>query len=87
MIHQDTLLVMLVRLVERVPEPPPPAKRKRGRPRVYPERLFLKALVIMIIRNLQKMHELLTVLEEETPEVQKLRLLLMEKGRYPSRRT
>ena len=87
MIHEDTLLVTLVRLVDRIPEPPPPAKRKRGRPRVYPERLFLKALVIMVIRNLHKVHELLTVLEEDTPEMQKLRLLLMEKGRYPSRRT
>lgn len=87
MIQQDTLLVMLVRLVDRIPGPPPPAKRKRGRPRVYPERLFLKALVIMIIRNLHKVHELLTVLEEDTLEMQTLRLLLMEKGRYPSRRT
>ena len=87
MIHQDTLLVMLAKLVDRIPEPPPPMKRKPGRPRVYSERLFLKALVIMIVRHLHKVHELLTVLEENTPEMQTLRLMLMEKGRYPSRRT
>lgn len=33
------------------------------------------------------MHELLTVLEQDTPEMHALRALLTEKGRYPSRRT
>jgi hypothetical protein len=47
----------------------------------------LKALVIMIVRHLHKVHELLTVLAEPTAEMQVLRLLLMEKGRYPTRRT
>jgi hypothetical protein len=46
MIEQDTLLVALVRLVDRLPVPPPSAKRPRGRPKTYPDRLFLKALVI-----------------------------------------
>ena len=32
MIGQDTLLVTLVRLVDRVPAPPAPPKRGRGRP-------------------------------------------------------
>jgi hypothetical protein len=52
MVHQDSLLVTLVKLVDRIPTPPPPAKRGRGRPKFYPDRLFLKALVIMIIRHL-----------------------------------
>jgi hypothetical protein len=87
MVHQDSLLVTLVKLVERIPTPPPPAKRGRGRPKFYPDRLFLKALVIMIIRHLHNVHELLAVLEEPTVEMQTLRTLLTKKGCYPSRRT
>ena len=87
MITQDSLLVTLVKLVDRIPEPPPPPKRRRGRPKFYPDRLFLKALVIMIVRHLHKVHELLSVLEQPTPEMQTLRALLTENGRYPSRRT
>jgi hypothetical protein len=52
MIGQETLLVALVRLVDRLPAPPPPAKRGRGRARTYPDHLVLKALVIMIVRHL-----------------------------------
>lgn len=87
MIPQEPLLVILVKLIDRIPEPPPPAKRKRGKPRFYPDRLFLKALVIMIVRHLHKVHELLTVLDEPTAEMQALRALMTEKGRYPTRRT
>jgi hypothetical protein len=49
--------------------------------------LFLKALVIMIVRRLHKVHQLLSVLEQPTAEMKTLRALLTEKGRYPSRRT
>lgn len=87
MIARPTLLVKLVTLVELMPTPTPPKKRGRGRPRVYPERLFLKALVIMIVRRLHKVSELLAVLDEPTDEMQALRALLSEEGRYPSRRT
>jgi hypothetical protein len=87
MIPQESFLVILVHLVERIPVPPPPAKRKRGHPKVYPDRVFLKALVIMIVRRLHKIHELLTALEQPTPEMQRLRSILTENGRYPSRRT
>ena len=87
MIPQEPLLVTLVRLVDRIPMPSTPSKRKRGHPVVYPDRLFLKALVIMIVRHLHKVHELLSVLEQPTAEMQLLRTLLMENGRYPSRRT
>ncbi len=87
MIGQVSLLVMLVKLVDRVPAPPPPAQRGRGRPKVYTDRLFLKALVIMIVRHLHTVHELLTVLDQPTPEMQLLRTLLTEQGKYPSRRT
>src|SRR3712207_1175905 len=87
MIGEVSLLVMLVKLVDRVPVPPPPAQRGRGRPKVYTDRLFLKALVIMIVRHLHSVHELLTVLDQPTPEMQVLRTLLTEQGKFPSRRT
>ena len=88
MIGQETLLVTLVRLVDRVPAPPPPPKRGRGRPRTYPDRLFLKALVIMIVRHLHTPHELLAVLAQPTAEMQTLRgLLTLPDGRFPARRT
>jgi len=87
MIPQKSLLVILVKLTDGIPMPPPPSKRGRGRPRFYPDDLFLKALVIMMVRHLHKVHELLTVLEEPTAEMKSLRALLTEDGRYPSRRT
>jgi len=87
MIGQVSLLVVLVNLVDRVPAPPPPAKRGRGRPKVYADRLFVKALVIMIVRHLHTVHELLSVLDQPTPQMQLLRTLLTEQGKYPCRRT
>ena len=87
MVPQQSLLVLLARLIDRVPIPAPPRERGRGRPRTYTDRLFLKALVIMIIRRLHKVHELLSVLEQPTTEMLTLRALLVEKGRYPTRRT
>ena len=81
------MLVTLVKLVDRIPEPPKPPKRGRGKPRVYSEQLFLKALVLMIVKPLSRVHALLTVLEEPTPEMRALRLLLTQDGKYPSRRT
>ncbi len=87
MLWHDSLLVSLVSLVDRIPMLPPVAKRRRGRPVVYPDRLFLKALVIMIVRHLHTVHALLGVLEQPTLEMAMLRSLLSEQGRYPSRRT
>ena len=90
MITDEPLLVTLVKLVDRIPQPPEELiekKRGRGRPKVYSDRLFLKALVIMLIKHLSKVHELLCVLEQPTAGMRALRLLLTENGRYPSRRT
>jgi hypothetical protein len=87
MLGRDSLLVTLVSLVDRIPMPTPPTKRSRGRPAVYSGRLFLKALVIMIVRRLHSVHALLGVLEQPTPEMVRLRTLLSEQGRHPSRRT
>lgn len=47
MCMRDRLLSQLLRLVDMVPEPPPPSKRQRGRPHVYPDRLFLKLLILI----------------------------------------
>src|SRR3954470_23252776 len=86
MVPEWSLVVALVQLVDHLPMPAPPP-RGRGRPRVYPDRLFLKALVIMIVKRLPHVHLLLSVLEQPTPEMQRLRVLLSEQGRYPTRRT
>lgn len=91
MVQQNTLLVSLlvtlVQLVDRIPVPPQPSKRGRGRPSFYSDRLFLKALVIMIVKHLHSPYELLCVLEQPTPEMAVLRPLLREGGCYPTRRT
>jgi hypothetical protein len=86
MIPQESLLIQLVRMIARIPLPPPP-QAGRGHPNVYSDRLFLAALVIMIVRHLHKVHELRSVLAQPTAEMQVLRELLTENGRYPTRRT
>lgn len=87
MVQPEPLLVTLVRLVDRIPEPPAPEQRKRGRPKVYAERLIIKALIIMIIRRLYTATSLLNFLEQETSLTHQLRELLTQHGRFPSRRT
>ncbi len=87
MIAQDSVLVQLILLIEHIPSPTPPPRR-RGRPVFYSEKLFLKALVIMIVRRLHRVGELLTVLDEPTSaEMRMVRELLCAKGRFPTRRT
>jgi hypothetical protein len=88
MIPGEPLLVSLVQAIDCLPEPPAPEeKRGRGRPSVYADKLFLKALVIMIVRRLNKVGALLWVLEQPTFEMQTLRFLLSEGEPFPSRRT
>ena len=79
------LLLALLGLIERLPMPAPLKKWGRGRPNRYTDRLFLKALVIMIVRHLHQVHELLAVLQQ--PGLQSVRQKLLENGRFPSRRT
>src|SRR5512135_1153430 len=87
MITTEPLVVILVKLVDSIPVPPVRPRRGRGRPKFYSDRLFLKALVIMIVQHLHKVHELLAVLDEPTAEMQMLRNLLTEGERFPTRRT
>src|SRR4051812_20879097 len=87
MLPKEPLLVMFLKLVERIPFPEAPAKRKRGHPDEYSERLIVKALIVMVIRRLYTAYSLLAFLEQETELTQALRPLLSEKGRFPSRRT
>jgi hypothetical protein len=86
MVPHPSLLLALVLLIDRIPLPPPPPPG-RGHPKVYSDHLFLKALVIMIVRRLATVHALLAILAQPTPEMRQLRSLLTEDGRYPCRRT
>jgi hypothetical protein len=88
MVSQDSLLVTLVKLVDFIPNLPEPVHRKRGRTKTYPDRLFLKALVIMIIRQVHTVGGLLAILEHPTAEMQLLRKeLSLPDGRFACRRT
>jgi DDE family transposase len=86
MIPLGSRLVLLLQLVDRLPMPAP-ERRGRGRPPRYSDRLFLKALVVMIVRHLHRPGELLAVLDESTPEMLEIRSLLSEHGCAPCRRT
>jgi hypothetical protein len=87
MVHDTPLLVRLMTLIDDIPLPPaPPGPRKRGHPVVYGDRLFLKALVLMVVRRLPTVHGLLAVLAEPEMAPVRARLTLAD-GRYPARRT
>ena len=45
MLAERRILVSLLSLVEYLPSPPPPQKRKRGRQETYSDKLFIKALI------------------------------------------
>jgi len=81
MVATQSNLVTLVNLIDRLPMPAVPP-RGRGRPQVYSDRLFLKALVVMIVKRLPTVPLLLAVLEQPTLEMHQRRLLLREQDRY-----
>jgi hypothetical protein len=86
MVADGSTLELLLAVLDRIPMPP--GSRGRGRPVVYPDRLFLQALVIMIVKRLPRVHLLLAVLDQPTPEMRRVRARLTDaQGRYPTRRT
>ncbi len=85
MVPQPSLLLSLVDLIDVIPSPA--VDPSRGRPLTYSDRLFLKALVIMLVRNVSTVSGLIAILEQPTWEMQALRARLTEQGRFPSRRT
>lgn len=87
MIADASPLVALLEVVARIPVPPPPSRRRRGRPVVYPDRLFLQGLLIMIVRRLETVPLLVEVLAAPTEEMARVRAALAVEGRLPHRRT
>lgn len=87
MLRHPSVLVTLVTLVDRFPWPAEPTKRPRGHPRMYSDRLIVKALVVMIIRRLYTVYTFLAFLDQDDPLPRQLRPLLSEHGRFPTRRT
>jgi hypothetical protein len=88
MVPQDSLLILLVGLVDLIPTPAEPIRRKRGRSKTYPDKFFLKALVIMIVRQVHTPFGLLAILAQPSAEMQALRQqLTLPNGKFACRRT
>src|SRR4029450_4178602 len=86
MLTHGSILVSLLWLVEQIPRPPPPAKRQRGRQATYSDKLFVKALIVMIVRRLYTAYALLCFLDQDDPVAREMRPLLTEHGRFATRR-
>src|SRR5574341_984426 len=88
MLLREPLLVTFVKLVDRIPSVEAERPRRRGRPKVYEDRLMVKALVIMIIRHLYSAYGLLAFLEQDTELTPQLRAVLTTPdGCFATRRT
>lgn len=86
MVPDATPLLTLLALIDTIPLPAAEPSR-RGHPPVFGERLFLKGVVVMVLKRVTTVHGLLAVLEQDTSEMHQVRQLLTEGGRFPSRRT
>jgi hypothetical protein len=83
MLPREPLLVTLVKLVDRIPISERLQQRGRGRPKVYADRIIVKALVIMIIRRLYSAFSLLAFLDQDTDLTRALRAELTDaQGRF-----
>jgi Transposase DDE domain len=87
MLQKEPLLVIFLKMVDRIPMSKQSQERKRGRPYVYSDSLMVKALIIMIVKRLYSAYSLLAFLEQGTIETEQLKGLLRENGQFPSRRT
>ena len=85
MVPHGSVLLALVALIDAIPLPVEAART--GRPPVDSDRLFLKALVVMLVRDVATVGGLLALLEEPTWEMRALRARLTERGCFPTRRT
>src|SRR5262245_52582554 len=86
MVPDATPLLALLALIDLIPLPAGEPTR-RGRPPVFGERLFLKGVVVMVLKRVPTVHGLLAVLERDTPEMRRVRQALTANGHFPSRRT
>jgi hypothetical protein len=87
MLTHGSLLVSVLWLVEPLPTPPSPVKRQRGRQAFSSDKLFVKALIVMLIRRLSTAYALLSFLGQDDSVAQQIRPWLTEHGRLPTRRT
>jgi hypothetical protein len=86
MVSDTSLLVRLLDEVDRTPFPEP-AKRGRGRRKTYPDRIIVKAVVVMVVRRLYTPHLLLAFLKQDDCVASRIKPLLTVDGQFPSRRT
>jgi Transposase DDE domain len=85
MVPQISLLILLVDLIDAIPSST--LAQQCGRPPTYPDRLFMKAVVIMLVRDVATVDGLRAILAQPTLEMAALRDRLTVNGRFPSRRT
>ncbi len=78
-VHERAIRVTRITLVDLIPMPAP--RKRRGRS------YAVESGVIMIVRHVAKAHTLLAIPHVPTDEMRKLRALMTESRRYPSRRT
>jgi len=86
MVPDATPLLTLLAVIDTIPLPAAGPTR-RGRPPVFGERLFLKGVVVMVLKRVTTVHGLLAVLDQDTAEMRQVRRMLIVNGRFPSRRT
>jgi len=85
--YREDALSLLLALIDNMALPDKQQKTTAGRKQQYFDRLFLKAAVIMSMKRLNKVFELLTVINEPTRQMQRLRECLTEQEKMPTRRT
>src|SRR5262245_4508363 len=85
--RRASLLVTLLKLVERVPMPSSRPPRGTGRPTVESARRFLKAVVIMLVRPLPRVQAFVSGLNAPTAERGLVYARLPAAGHMPTRQT
>ena len=84
MVHQESLLVTLLKQGDCLHMPATPVHMKRGRPKVYAVCAFIKALLLMIVQHVSNVHEFYMALHQSTAEMRELQNLLSADGYFPS---